>query len=241
MYYAFSIIGVSLGFFCFVFFGKIKWKRFYLITYFLTCLLFFFVISRLFGLLSYGLHLYSRESFSIFKSYRESGFIIWGAIIGFCLTAKLLKNRFALSTDDYSILSALFLTSFHWLAKLGCFHAGCCYGIISSSPLAIPPITAIGPNLARVPVQLIESCIVFVIWCTIICFSFRNRLRKHALPLYLFFYSIARFFLEFFRGDDTRGKLGGFYFSQWISIFIFALVVVVYIVDLIKNKYFSRS
>ena len=244
MYYVLSALGIMLGIFCTIFLGKINCRRFSLIAFLVICLLSFFAISRLLGLFSYGAYLYNRGSFSFLKACRGSGFIIWGAIIGFCLAARLLAKKFALSISDSSMLSALFLTSFHWLAKLGCFHAGCCYGIISNSSLAILPIVDIGPSVARLPVQLIESSVVFLLWCTVICFSFRNRLRRHALPLYLFSYSVTRFFLEFFRGDDTRGKVGGFYFSQWISIFILSLVVTIYAIGFIKknlNRFSVRS
>ena len=39
--------------------------------------------------------------------------------------------------------------------------------------------------------------------------------------LYLIFYSIGRFVLEFFRGDLERGSVGSLSTSQFIAIFVF--------------------
>ena len=43
---------------------------------------------------------------------------------------------------------------------------------------------------------------------------------NRVLRLYLALYAVFRFVLEFFRGDDVRGILGGLSVSQWISIVI---------------------
>lgn len=235
MYYLLSSFGVLLGLIIAVLRVKIKWFSLPVFLYLALNILSFFVVSKLFGLLSYGIHLINRGALSFARLWNETGYIIWGAIIGFSLSAILLAKKFKIKKKDAYLISALIITSFHWMAKLGCFHAGCCYGIISDSTIAMLPVTSIGPVVERIPVQLIESIIVFIIWCIIILFSFSQRLHKHTLSFYLFIYAITRFVLEFFRGDYTRGKIGCFYFSQWISISVLLVIIVIYIFMFIKK------
>lgn len=42
-------------------------------------------------------------------------------------------------------------------------------------------------------------------------------------------YSIGRFILEFFRGDEIRGIYGAFSTSQWLSIPLFILGIVLFV------------
>ena len=47
--------------------------------------------------------------------------------------------------------------------------------------------------------------------------------------LYLIIYSVGRFIIEFFRGDIERGQIGILSTSQFISIFIFAAGILLYV------------
>ena len=49
------------------------------------------------------------------------------------------------------------------------------------------------------------------------------------LSLWSVSYGVFRFGLEFFRGDSIRGSIGIFSTSQWISIFVVILGIVVWV------------
>ncbi|MCC8046445.1 MAG: prolipoprotein diacylglyceryl transferase [Clostridiales bacterium] len=54
------------------------------------------------------------------------------------------------------------------------------------------------------------------------------------LNVYLVSYTIFRFFIEFFRGDELRGFLFGISTSQWISV---AILVYYFARMLFKGKH----
>ena len=68
----------------------------------------------------------------------------------------------------------------------------------------------------------------------------RNKkfMRGHQLEFWLFFYSIFRFILEFFRGDD-RGSTGlGFSPAQSLDIICFVSAILIYL--FYKQKVFKK-
>jgi phosphatidylglycerol:prolipoprotein diacylglycerol transferase len=93
----------------------------------------------------------------------------------------------------------------HGFGRLGCFCAGCCYGIQSAVfGIDFPNGHSVG---AVLPTQLYEAGFLFLLACVIhACKPFKNR----EFATYLTAYGVFRFLLEFLRGDD-RGALLGFF------------------------------
>jgi phosphatidylglycerol:prolipoprotein diacylglycerol transferase len=77
------------------------------------------------------------------------------------------------------------------------------------------------PNgVALLPIQLISSGINFL-GCIVLFIYGRNKRKSgRVIGVYLIFYSIARFIIEFFRGDVIRGVFFGISTSQWISLIL---------------------
>ena len=69
------------------------------------------------------------------------------------------------------------------------------------------------PPLPVLPVQLFEAAGNLGICCLLLWFWGRLRFSGHVFTLYLLFYGIMRFFLEYLRGDVDRGL----YFNETIS------------------------
>ena len=117
------------------------------------------------------------------------------------------------------------------IGRLGCFSAGCCYGKPTSSILGVVfknpySLQTVGvPLMVPLhPTQLYEAAANLVIFVILWLALRRKRFDGQVFILYLFLYSIARFFVEFYRGDSDRGFLfeGRLSTSQVISI---ALVI----------------
>ena len=88
----------------------------------------------------------------------------------------------------------------HALGRIGCFFAGCCYGIQTDSFLGVQ----FPGNAYKVfPTQLFESAFLFIMFGVTTYLFFKNY--KFNMILYLLSYGIFRFFIEFIRGDD-RGE-----------------------------------
>lgn len=101
----------------------------------------------------------------------------------------------------------------HAFGRVGCYLAGCCYGMQTDGALGV---VFPGMSQAVLPVQLFEAAFELVLFAVMLIFY--SKLKKHFLETYLFGYGVFRFVLEFFRGDN-RGATGlGLSPSQLISL-----------------------
>ena len=119
-----------------------------------------------------------------------------------------------------------------FFGRIGCNFAGCCYGKICSLPWAITfnSSHSIAPTgISLHPTQLYSAFYNLLIFLALMFLRKQKKFNGQIICFYMIFYSIARFSVEFFRGDD-RG-----YFlvqsvstSQAISIIIFILAIFCY-------------
>jgi phosphatidylglycerol---prolipoprotein diacylglyceryl transferase len=135
------------------------------------------------------------------------------------------KNRMpALATCD---AFAPGLALGHAIGRVGCFAAGCCYGkethhfwgVVFTNPLA-RTISQTPLNVPLEPTQLFESAVELANFLLLMWLFKRKKFDGQIIGAYLFLYGIARFFLEFLRGDEGRGVVFGGAMSgtQLISI-----------------------
>ena len=138
------------------------------------------------------------------------GFVFYGGLLFACLYLyfySLLSKK--IHFFDYALfLPALALG--HGIGRLGCFMVGCCYGKICLQDCLFP----------RHPVQLYESFLLFVLG---ILLYFMEKRRKAMICVYCLSYGVGRFLLEFLRDDEIRGLYYGFSTSQYISLLIILL------------------
>ena len=79
-------------------------------------------------------------------------------------------------------------------------------------------------EINKIPVQLLEAMIELLIFI-ILCVRKKKITADGMLATYLIFYAIARFLLEFLRGDEVRGLFAGLSTSQYISLFILVFYI----------------
>ena len=121
----------------------------------------------------------------------------------------------------------------HAFGRIGCFLSGCCYGITTGTSLDVN-FPGIGPHL---PTQLIEMAFLFILGALLLVFAFKHYTNYTAV-IYLFAYSIFRFVLEFFRGDE-RGQLVGLSPSQyWCIVLFIGACLLIY---LYQKKVFKKD
>ena len=114
----------------------------------------------------------------------------------------------------------------HCFGRIGCFFSGCCYGKYSDCFLSIAH---------KHPTQLYESfgnLIIFFILHTLLKKSHKD---GYIFVLYMLMYSILRFVVEFFRGDDRGVFIFGLSIAQNISIVIFIIAIII-VFSKYKNK-----
>ncbi len=144
------------------------------------------------------------------------GGLIFGVI--YILTFCLIFKKFSL-TDAYLFLPPVAIS--HGVGRIGCFLAGCCYGVQCDLPWGIHLHGAF-----RHPVQLYEA-IILIIFGIFLYKKINKTLRPKQVVLYYFvFYALIRFVLEFFRGDKIRGLYFGLSTSQLVSIAVIILAII---------------
>ena len=164
--------------------------------------------------------------------------MFYGSLIGGLLMVYIYCRKYKVSIPDLSVVVVPTIPLIHAFGRLGCFFAGCCYGIQYGGPASITfKSSPVAPNgVSLFPVQLVESAINLVIFMVLILYRRKNRNYKGIIILYLLLYSVSRFALEFVRGDIIRGFIFGLSTSQWISLLIIIFITAYYIKALINKS-----
>ncbi len=153
------------------------------------------------------------------------GWVVYGGLLGGILGAVLYCRREKIPTFKYFDIGLASVALAQGFGRIGCFFAGCCYGIESDSIIAITFTgSSFAPNgVALIPTQLISSALDFLLFgFLVLLYKRKKHIPGQCAAAYLICYSGGRFILEFFRGDVARGSVGVLSTSQFIAIFTFA-------------------
>lgn len=175
------------------------------------------------------------------------GFVFYGGLIGGIGGLFLYVKIYKCKVIQYFDIFAPSVPLGHAVGRMGCFFAGCCYGMElpagSTFSLIYPEWyarygTPVGTPL--LPMQLIEAFSLLVLYAVLEILFYRTKRSGISLFTYIFAYGILRFVLEFFRGDLIRGIGGGLSTSQWISLALIVCatvaLVLLYLSEHKKNK-----
>ena len=124
------------------------------------------------------------------------------------------------------------------VGRLGCFSAGCDYGkptsaawgVVFSSNFA-HEVTGVPLGVRLHPAQLYESAATLVIFGLLLWWFPRKKRDGDVFLAYLGLYAVARFFLEFLRGDEDRGFVFHHQLStsQFIAVLVVTAIAIVFI------------
>jgi phosphatidylglycerol:prolipoprotein diacylglycerol transferase len=156
----------------------------------------------------------------------QAGGVFYGGLIGALAVAAWYMRSSRLPVLRTADVFAPGIALGHGIGRLGCFSAGCCWGVECHLPWAVKFTNPVANQLVGVPLgiplhptQLYESFAEFLIF-GILYWRFR---KPHAagtiICLYLMLYGTARFVVEFFRYHEQGNLWGGpLDTSQWISL-----------------------
>src|SRR5216117_3940982 len=168
----------------------------------------------------------------------RSGGVFYGGLILAVAVALWYIRRVGLPLWTTCDVFAPGIALGHVVGRFGCLFAGCCYGkpttkawgITFTDPFAAANVgTPLG--VALHPTQLYEAGAEFLILMVLLLTERKGRpFAGRTFWLYMLLYAISRFIIEFYRGDD-RGTVGMFSTSQFISIVLapLAIVMLVYL------------
>lgn len=161
----------------------------------------------------------------------SDGFVVYGGIIGGTLLASLYTRIRRISFWRYFDLVLPSVAIAQGFGRIGCFLAGCCYGRETDSFIGITfTHSQYAPNnVPLIPTQLISSAGCFIMAAVLFIYSSKERPIGRTGALYLIMYSIGRSIIEFFRADH-RGNIGVLSTSQFISVFILIIGIILYVI-----------
>lgn len=149
---------------------------------------------------------------SVFDT-RDGGLAIHGVLIGGIVALAAYSRFRTVRFVDLADLVSPSVALGQSLGRIGCFLAGCCYGIETGGSWGFA--TRFAPGL-RHPYQLYESAADFILFLGLLRVSSRMKVKGGVFLSYGFGYSLIRFFLEFLRDNDTH--VLGLSYGQWGSL-----------------------
>ena len=106
---------------------------------------------------------------------------------------------------------AVTATIVHFFGRLGCFTAGCCYGIHTDSVLGVTftheasKAKPLGESLH--PTQLYDATLIALIGIILYMFKRHQRFQGQLFLIYIALYAVGRAVVENYRGDIRRLKM----------------------------------
>jgi len=177
---------------------------------------------------------YFNDPLAIFRNF-SNGFVFYGSLI-FAVPAMIIFFRMnklpILAMLDIIAVTACIV---HGFGRLGCFMAGCCYGLPHQgwpSVTFTDPRSAAEPLLTPLhPTQLYDAFSIFTIMAILIFLSRRKQFQGQLFLIYIMLYAVGRSIIEIFRGDTERGFLidNVLSVSQFISSILFLAALYFYL------------
>jgi len=169
---------------------------------FFTLIIGLIIGARLGYVIFYNLPFYLIHPLKVFALW-EGGMSFHGGLIGVAVSGLIYVRRHRVSFFEFADLIAVTAPIGLGLGRLGNFLNAELYGRVTAVPWGM--VFPSGGDLPRHPSQLYELFLEGILLFTIMWWIKDFPLRKGTLLcLFLFLYSIFRFFVEFFREPDPQ-------------------------------------
>jgi phosphatidylglycerol:prolipoprotein diacylglycerol transferase len=148
-------------------------------------------------------------------SLQFDGLTSFGGILGGALAAWGWARRRGVSMIAVlDVMGAPFLVA-HAIGRIGCFLNGCCYGHLSTGPLAVPMHGASG---LHEPAQLYDTLMTAVLAVLLVARERGGLASGQSGMLAIAFYGLSRFIYEFMRAgtveEVSRGVASSTYWGN---------------------------
>ena len=220
-YGVFVALGVLTG----IFFARYEARRLQIDDDKVMDLCFYIIVaaivgSRLFYVATHFSYFWSNP-LEVFKIW-NGGLVFYGGFIGAAIVVILYLKVHRFPLGKIADIAGLTLPLGHFLGRVGCFFAGCCYGKVCELPWAVTfthPQSLAPLHMALHPTQLYHSLANLLIFLFLFFLRRIKSFDGQVFWLYILCYGVARSTIELFRGD-YRGAtvLETFSISQVIGI-----------------------
>ncbi|HMP99086.1 MAG TPA: prolipoprotein diacylglyceryl transferase [Cyclobacteriaceae bacterium] len=156
-----------------------------------------------------------------------SGFVFYGSLLTAIPVMLWYFKKEKLPVLGMLDIMAIAACIVHMLGRQGCFLAGCCYGTVTDSALAVvfdhPQTMARPIGVPIHPTQLYDSFQILIIMGFLFWLKNRKQFDGQLFLVYLMLYAFGRSIIEIFRGDISRGYL----IQDWLSNSQFISIVII--------------
>jgi phosphatidylglycerol:prolipoprotein diacylglycerol transferase len=175
------------------------------------------------------------------KTFAEAllsvGFVFYGGfaglLVGLFLESRRRHKDMLRYTDTFFRLFPLGQA----IGRIGCFFNGCCYGRPTDSWIGVMyPVRGIDAKI--MPTQLMESLFCLGLAGFLLCW--KTEQKGFYTVAYVVLYASFRFVIEFYRGDSIRGVWGLLSTSQWISLILLLISLVISMYKLMRRSHYTR-
>ena len=185
--------------------------------------------------------LYSTIPVGAFFNYLFGEFVFYGALLGGVVGTFIFCKMFKIQILQTCDMLAPAIATGHAIGRIGCLFAGCCFGIVvrHDHPLAIiyPPVLLHATeNAPRLATPIIEAVVLAILSALLVLVFLKTKIKGLTFSLYFILYAVARFIIEFYRGDYIRGIYGIFSTSQYISMGVFIAGVIIMILSIKHSR-----
>lgn len=189
---------------------------------------------------------YLDDPAQLLGTLRSAGVLMGGVLAG-SLTCALYASRHGMPVMALGDAAAAPLALAQSVGRLGCFAAGCCYGVESHGPFAVTftdpaaqAQTGVELGVPRVPTQLVQMTSDLIL-AVVLTWLWRRRAGRpdgQVFWIYVGLYSVSRGIIELWRGDVQRGLyLGGHVStSQLFAVAGLVLAVTMLAVGRLKRR-----
>ena len=159
----------------------------------------------------------------------RTGFVFYGSLLFAFPVAFWYFKREKWPVWPMLDLLAITATIVHAFGRMGCFLAGCCYGVPTNQPWGATfthPQSKAPLNEPLHPTQLYSVFLITSIFGVLTLLKRHKRFEGQLFFLYIILYAAGRAVIEIFRGDLRRGFViyNWLSHSQFISLLLIAVV-----------------
>jgi len=169
------------------------------------------------------------------KLFSGSGFVFYGSLLTTIPVMLWYFKKIKVPVLGMLDVMAVVTCIVHGFGRIGCFMAGCCYGLPTDGFLSVVfsnPVCQAEPlHTPLYPTQLFEAAFIFSILIVLILLKKKKNFDGQLFLIYLMVYAVGSGILEMFRGDIERGFLieNILSNSQFISILVISVALYFYI------------
>jgi len=169
----------------------------------------------------------------------KGGLVWYGAFILGMIAAAWFIRKKRMSFWNTADLFAPYIALAQGFGRIGCFLNGCCYGSPVPSGFILGVVFP-EEYILRYPTQIFSALTLLLIFVILRFWQEKRHFTGEIFLGYGLLYSIKRFGIEFFRGDNPK-ILYGLTVSQLISTAIFAICSFLFIYKYLKWKNSLKS